>query len=88
MRAELEPGAAAAAPAAAPRAPAPPAAAPTPSAAPVAASATPATAAPEPLDLGSLGATVAVRAAGRTVRRPAFWLAVAAATALLYLLFR
>jgi uncharacterized protein len=88
MRAELEPGGAAAAPAPAARAPAPPAAAPTPSAAPVAASASPATTAPEPLDLGSLGAKVAGRAAGRTVRRPAFWVAVAAAAALLYLLFR
>jgi len=88
MRAELEPGAAAAAPAPAARAPAPPAAAPTPSAAPVAASASPATAAPEPLDLGSLGAKVAGRAAGRTVRRPGFWLAVAAIAVLLYLLFR
>jgi len=88
MRAELEPGGAAAAPAPAARAPAPPAAAPTPSAAPVAASASPATTAPEPLDLGSLGAKVAGRAAGRTVRRPAFWVAVAAAATLLYLLFR
>jgi uncharacterized protein len=91
MRAELEPGAAAAVPAPAARAPAPPAppaAAPTPSAAPVAASASPATAAPEPLDLGSLGAKVAGRAAGRTVRRPGFWLAVAAVAVLLYLLFR
>jgi hypothetical protein len=54
----------------------------------VAASASPATAAPEPLDLGSLGAKVAGRAAGRTVRRPGFWLAVAAIAVLLYLLFR
>jgi len=88
MRAELEPGASTAAPPPAARAPAPPAAAPTPSAAPVAASASPATTAPEPLDLGSLGAKVAGRAAGRTLRRPAFWVAVAAAAVLLYLLFR
>jgi uncharacterized protein len=43
---------------------------------------------PEALDLGSLGVKVAGRAAARTVRRPAFWIAVAAAAALLYLLFR
>jgi carbon monoxide dehydrogenase subunit G len=92
MRAELEPSAQAApspAPAAsAAHAPPPPAAAPAPSAAPVAASLGPATGAPEPLDLGSLGAKVAGRAAGRAVRRPAFWLAAAAVAALLYLLFR
>src|SRR5438105_11204021 len=79
MRAELEPGAAPAASSPPARAPAPPAAAPTPSAAPVAASAGPA---------GALGAKVAGRAAGRAVRRPAFWIALAAAAAVLYLLFR
>jgi uncharacterized protein len=82
MRAELEPSAAAA-PAAAPAAPA---AATAPSAPPPPAA--PARAAPEALDLGSLGAKVAGRAAGRVVRRPSFWIAVAAAAALLYLLFR
>jgi carbon monoxide dehydrogenase subunit G len=87
MRAELEPGqnvASAPAPAAA----VPAAAAPAPSAVQVAAAAGPGTAPPEALDLGSLGATVAVRAAGRTVRRPGFWVAVAAAAVMLYLLFR
>ena len=79
MRAELETAAAT---------PPPAAAAPGPSAAPVAAAAGPRTASPEALDLGSLGAKVAGRAAGRAVRRPAFWIAVAAAAALLYLLFR
>src|SRR6266481_7573586 len=43
---------------------------------------------PQALDLGSLGAKAAGRAAFRTVRRPSFWIAVAAAAALLYLLFR
>jgi len=86
MRAELEPSAAATS---APRpAVAPTSAVPAPSAMPVAAAApTPATT-PEALDLGSLGAKVAGRAAARTVRRPGFWIAVAAAAALLYLLFR
>ena len=84
MRAELEPSAApaTAATAAAPAAPGPAA----PSAPP--APAAPARAAPEALDLGSLGAKVAGRAAGRVVRRPSFWIAVAAAAVLLYLLLR
>lgn len=43
---------------------------------------------PEALDLGSLGAQVAARAAARAVRGPAFWIAVAAAAALVYLLLR
>jgi carbon monoxide dehydrogenase subunit G len=87
MRAELEPGqnlVSAPAPAAA----GPAAAAPAPSAVQVAAAAGPGTAPPEALDLGSLGADAAVRAAGRTVRRPGFWVAVAAAAVVLYLLFR
>jgi carbon monoxide dehydrogenase subunit G len=87
MRAELEPGqnlVSAPAPAAA----IPAAAAPAPSAVQVAAAAGPGTAPPEALDLGSLGADAAVRAAGRTVRRPGFWVAVAAAAVVLYLLFR
>jgi len=79
MRAELETAAAT---------PPPAAAAPGPSAAPVAAAAGARTASPEALDLGSLGAKVAGRAAGRAVRRPAFWIALAAAAAVLYLLFR
>jgi carbon monoxide dehydrogenase subunit G len=75
MRAELEPSAPAATPAAA--------------SVPVAASAAaPRPAAPEPLDLGSVGAKAAGRAAGRAVRRPAIWIAVGAAAVLLYLLFR
>src|SRR6266436_341389 len=36
---------------------------------------------PQALDLGSLGAKAAGRAAFRTVRRPSFWIAVAAAAA-------
>jgi hypothetical protein len=84
MRAELETAPAAPAPAPTPAAaaPTPAAAAPAPSAAAVRG------AAPEALDLGSLGAKVAGLAAGRAVRRPAFWLAVSAAAALLYLIFR
>ena len=75
MRAELEPSAPAAKPAAA--------------AAPAAASApAPVPAAPEPLDLGSVGAKAAGRAAGRAFRRPAVWIALGAAAVLLYLLFR
>ena len=89
MRAELEPAAQAAAPpsaAASTAAALPTPAVPAPAAAPAATTAS--TAAPEALDLGSLGAKVAGRAAGRAVRRPAFWIAVAAAAVLLYLLFR
>jgi uncharacterized protein len=65
-------------------APAPPAASPP----------APAPAAPEPviatppaedvLDVGALGAAAAGRAAGRTLRRPGFWIAVAALALLLY----
>jgi uncharacterized protein len=81
MRAELEPAA-----------PAPtavattPAAAPSPSAPAVAAATAPPRS--EALDLGSLGAKVAGRAAGRAVRRPLFWVAVIGVAVLLYLLFR
>jgi carbon monoxide dehydrogenase subunit G len=79
MRAELEPAA-----------PVPltamtPAAAPSPAAAPVAAASS---AAPEALDLASLGARAAGRAASRAVRRPAVWVTIAVAAGLLYLLFR
>ena len=89
MRAELEPAAQAAAPASAAASTAaalPTPAVPAPAAAPAATTAS--IAAPEALDLGSLGAKAAGRAAGRAVRRPAFWIAVAAAAVLLYLLFR
>ncbi|HEX5758373.1 MAG TPA: hypothetical protein VF121_04225, partial [Thermoanaerobaculia bacterium] len=41
----------------------------------------PPAAAPEALDLGSLGAAAAGRAATRTLRRPGFWIAVAALAA-------
>jgi carbon monoxide dehydrogenase subunit G len=81
MRAELEPAAPAVASAgtAAPSPSAPAIGAVFPSSPPVRA---------EALDLGSLGAKVAGRAAGRVVRRPAFWIAVIAVAGLLYLLFR
>ena len=94
---------AAAPPAAAPPAPAPPAAAPealaAAPAAPAPAAAAPAVltapqASPAPLaanpalDLGSLGAKVAARAAARAVRGPVFWIAAAALAALLFLLLR
>jgi len=82
MRAELEAGL----PTASAPAVSPPPAAPAPSAPAVGGAS--GAAAPEALDLGSLGAKVAGRAAARTVRRPSFWIAVAAAAALLYLLFR
>ena len=42
----------------------------------------------EALDLGSLGARVAVNAAARAVRGPGFWIAVAAVAALLFVLLR
>jgi carbon monoxide dehydrogenase subunit G len=81
MRAELEPAAPAVAP--------PSAAAPSPSAAAIGAAAPAAPAGHgEALDLGRLGARVAGRAAGRVVRRPAFWIAAIAVGALLYVLFR
>jgi carbon monoxide dehydrogenase subunit G len=41
----------------------------------------------EALDVGSMGAKAVSRAAGRAVRRPAFWIAVAAVAVVLYLLF-
>jgi carbon monoxide dehydrogenase subunit G len=86
MRRELE------TPAAAPEptAEAPPA--PAISAAPVAA-ATPSPPPPAPppaenvLDVGALGAAAAGRAAGRTVRRPVFWIVVIVLALLLYWLF-
>jgi uncharacterized protein len=84
MRAELEP----AAPAPASVGPPPLSAAAAPAAATVPAAATAPGQRAEALDLGSLGAKVAGRAASRAVRRPAFWIAVIAAGALLYLLFR
>src|SRR5437763_12222582 len=81
MRAELE-SAADAQPAAAT-----PAVAPSPAAGPVAAAAS-AVPAAQALDVGSLATRVAGRAAARTLRRPAFWLTLALAAALLSLLFR
>jgi carbon monoxide dehydrogenase subunit G len=42
----------------------------------------------EALDLASVGARAAGRAAARTVRRPTFWLAAAVVATLLYLVFR
>ncbi|GAC1344309.1 MAG: hypothetical protein NVSMB23_19060 [Myxococcales bacterium] len=42
----------------------------------------------ESLDLGSLGAKVAGRAAARAVRGPGFWIALAAAAVVLFLLLR
>src|SRR5947199_2734082 len=95
MRRELESPAAAPAPvpAAPPVAEAPPAPAPTVSAAPVAAAPpSPPPPAPPPaaenvLDVGALGAAAAGRAAGRTVRRPVFWIVVIVLALLLYWLF-
>ena len=97
MRAELETVPAAPPPAVAPGASAPAAASVAAIAPAVAASPAPATpasiavlAAPpdEALDLGSLGAKVAARAAARAVRGPAFWIAVAVAAVVLFLLLR
>ncbi len=86
MRAEVE----AAAPAAATATPTATAAAnPTATASPTATAGPTATASPhEALDLGALGAKVAGRAAARAVRGPAFWIAVAAVAAVLFLLLR
>jgi carbon monoxide dehydrogenase subunit G len=72
MRAELEAPASAAAPAQV--------------AAPTGGAATPPADRPAEaaLDLGSLGAAAASRAAGRTLRRPGFWIAVAVAAFLVY----
>jgi carbon monoxide dehydrogenase subunit G len=44
--------------------------------------------APEALDLGSLGAGVAGRAAARAMRGPVFWIVAAAAAVVLFLLLR
>lgn len=103
MRRELETSAAAA-PAPAEAAPAEPSslenvadtvAAP---AAPEAAAVAPAPPAPSPprpapkseevLDVGALGAAAASRAAGRTLRRPGFWIALIVLTAVIYFLLR
>jgi carbon monoxide dehydrogenase subunit G len=86
MRAELE----SAAPAAATATPTATATAnPTATASPTATAGPTATASPhEALDLGALGAKVAGRAAARAVRGPAFWIAVAAVAAVLFLLLR
>ncbi|HEY3567241.1 MAG TPA: SRPBCC family protein [Thermoanaerobaculia bacterium] len=97
MRRELETPAAAPEPApVAPPAPAVaegPAPVPAVSAAPVAAAPpplpppAPAPAAENVLDVGSLGAAAAGRAAGRTLRRPVFWIVVIVLALLLYWLF-
>jgi carbon monoxide dehydrogenase subunit G len=79
MRAELEP-AASASPTSMPRA------AESPAAMPVAA--TSAATSGEALDLASLGAGAARRAASRAVRRPVVWIAIGIAASLLYLLLR
>lgn len=90
MRRELETPAAAAPPPAAPPAasemsavsPAP--AAPAVAAAPVAPPAPPPVAGEAALDIGSLGAAAAGRAAGRMLQRPGFWIAVIVLALLLY----
>jgi carbon monoxide dehydrogenase subunit G len=90
MRAELESAAPAAPPPAAAQSPVAATAAPSPAPAPAAVA--PALVAPaaanEALDLGSLGARVARRAAARAVRGPAFWMAVVAIAVVLFLIFR
>ena len=48
----------------------------------------PTPAAPEALDVGSMGAKAARRAAGRAIRGPAFWVAAALVIVVLYLLLR
>jgi carbon monoxide dehydrogenase subunit G len=79
MRSELE-TAQAPVPAPSPAAAAPAASGP--------ASAATSSSAPEALDLGSLGAQVAGRAAARAVQRPGFWVAAVGLAFLVYLLFR
>ncbi|MFL6233194.1 MAG: SRPBCC family protein [Thermoanaerobaculia bacterium] len=93
MRRELETPAAAPVPAAEPP-PAPAVSegpAPAPAAPVVAASSQPPPPAPPPsenvLDVGALGAAAAGRAAGRTLRRPIFWIVVIVLALLLYWLF-
>lgn len=65
---------------------------------PASAAAAPAPAPPTPplppppredhLDVGALGAVAARRAAGRTLRRPAFWIVLAIVAAIVYWIFR
>lgn len=99
MRRELETPAATAPAASAPAAsemstvseasPAPaPAPAPAVTAAPVPPAAPPPVAGEAALDIGSLGAAAAGRAAGRTLQRPGFWIAVIVLALLLYWLLR
>ena len=93
MRRELETPAAAAPPAAAPVASemsTVPEASPTPAVAPapVPPPAPPPVAGEAALDIGSLGAAAAGRAAGRMLQRPAFWIAVFVLALLLYWLLR
>lgn len=102
MRSQLEAPATAGAPGPAPATaaapdPAPAAALAQPGPAPAAAApaAAPPTTPPLPpppredhLDVGALGAVAARRAAGRTLRRPAFWIVLAAIAAIVYWIFR
>lgn len=89
MRRELE------TPAAAPEAPAAPVAEAPPAAAEMAATPAPAPAPPPPapaapeaaLDLGAIGAAAAGRAAGRTLRRPGFWIAILVLALLIFWFF-
>jgi carbon monoxide dehydrogenase subunit G len=75
-------------PAAAAGSPAAPAApAPAPSPAVPARTFAPAAASEEVLDVGALGAAAARRAAGRTLHRPGFWLALAVLAILIYVFF-
>ncbi|HSS76543.1 MAG TPA: SRPBCC family protein [Thermoanaerobaculia bacterium] len=92
MRRELEAPPAAATPPvvetaaveASPGAPAPAASAPSPSPSSVPAPAAPPPAAENVLDVGSLGAKAASRAAGRILRTPGFWIAVIVLALLVY----
>jgi carbon monoxide dehydrogenase subunit G len=94
MRRELETPAAAAPPAAAPptvsemSAVAPAASAGAVADLPIAPAAPPPVAGEAALDIGSLGAAAASRAAGRVLRRPGFWIAVIVVALLLYWLLR
>ncbi len=95
MRRELETPAAAAPPASAPAASemstvseASPTPAPAVTAAPVPPAAPPPVAGEAALDIGSLGAAAASRAAGRMLQRPGFWIAVIVLALLLYWLLR
>lgn len=91
MRRELEtPAAAAPPPAAAPTSSEMSAVSPAPAvaAAPVPPAAPPPVAGEAALDIGSLGAAAASRAAGRTLQRPGFWIVLIVLALLLYWLLR